>query len=294
MRRGWTASLAGVVVLCCCLAPSAAPNAGPGAPSVTIIADSVMTGVLWDHDAVAVMQKGLNVTWQVAVCRTLAGISCPFDGSRPPTLLELVEAEGAELGQTVVVECGYNDPLSTFGGAVQESIEALLAAGVQRIVWVNYHAGTSDLAAKNGILDQVAAQYPQVTVLDWNDYANGHNDWFQTDLIHLLENGGIGLAGYIHLALMRAFAPPLLAVARSLPTARVGHPYSAYVRVTGGRPPYAWRAVSGPLPPGLHLRPNGWIEGTPRRPGKAMIMFRATDSDELAVVERQQLVVAAA
>jgi Putative Ig domain len=291
--RIWTASLAGAVVLCSSVVPAATPNAGPGAPGITIIGDSVMTGVLWHANAVAIMQQGLNVEWQVAVCRTLTGVSCPFDGSRPPNLVQLVQSEGPQLGDTVVVECGYNDPEDTFGQAVEQSIDALLAAGVERILWVNLHAATPQLASMDIQLEAVAAEHPQVTLLDWNDYSNGHNDWFQTDLIHLTVGGGVGLAGFLHLAVMRALAPPLVAVDHALPAARVGHAYSAFVRVSGGRPPYAWRAVSGPLPRGLHLRPNGWIEGTPRRAGKVTIVFRATDSDDVAVLERQQITVAA-
>lgn len=252
-----------------------------------------MTGVLWHADAVAIMQQGLNVNWQVAVCRTLTGVSCPFDGSRPPTLVELVETEGAQLGKTVVVECGYNDPEETFGQAVEQSIDALLAAGVERILWVNMHAATPELQEMDSRLEAVAAEHPQVTLLDWNSYATGHNDWFQTDQIHLTVGGGIGLAGFLHLAVMRALAPPLVAEDRALPAARVGHAYSAAMRVSGGRPPYAWRAVSGPLPPGLHLRPNGRIDGRPRRAGTATIVFSATDSDGVAVLERGRITVAA-
>jgi hypothetical protein len=233
----------------------------------------------------------MNVTWQVAVCRTLAGVSCPFDGSRPPTLLGLVGAEASPLDKTVVVECGYNDPLGSFADAVQESIEALLAAGVQHIFWVNYHAATPGLAAKNGILDRAAGQYPQVTLLDWNDDADGHYGWFQSDRIHLTYAGGVALATLLHAAVWESFAPPLVAAARVLPEAHVGIPYSAHVQVTGGRPPYTFRAVSGPLPPGLHLKPDGWIDGTPRRAGRAVIVFQATDSGQFTVLDRQQLTV---
>ena len=289
----WAASLTGAVVLLGGLVPSATP-AVTAVPDVTIIGDSVMTGVLWHADAVAIVQKDLQVQWDVAVCRTLTGTSCPFDGARPATLVQVVDADGAGLGKTVVVECGYNDPAGTFAEDVEESIDTLLGAGVETILWVNFHEATPELTAMNRVLVAAAARHPQVTLLDWTNYSQGHNDWFQTDLIHLTAGGGVGLATLIHGAVWKALAPPLVAVLQPLPPAQVGRPYSAQVRVTGGRPPYIWRAVSGPLPRGLHLRPDGRIDGTPLKAGRVDFVLRATDSDAVNALERQQIRVAAA
>ncbi len=50
----------------------------------------------------------------------------------------------------------------------------------------------------------------------------------------------------------------------SLPAGNVGSAYSATLAATGGRPPYAWRIMSGSLPPGLALNgTTGAITGTP-------------------------------
>jgi hypothetical protein len=291
--RVWAASLLGAVVLVGASASSATPGTSP-VPDVTVIADSVMTAVTWHSDALAVMQKGLEVRWEVAVCRTLTGTSCPFDGERPTTLVQVVQEDGASLGKTVVVECGYNDPEGTFAQDVESSIDTLLDAGVTKILWVNLHQATPQFVAMNKVLTLVAAAHPQVTLLDWNTYADGHNDWFQTDLIHLTTTGGVGLATFLHAAVWRALAPPLVAAARPLPPAQVGRPYSAQVRVSGGRPPYSWRSVTGPLPRGLHLRPDGRIDGTPLRAGQAQFMLRATDSENVTALEREQIRVAAA
>ncbi len=291
--RVWAASLLGAVVLVGASASSATPGTPP-VPDVTVIADSVMTAVTWHSNARAVMQKGLQVDWEVAVCRTLTGTSCPFDGERPPTLVQVVESDGESLGKTVVVECGYNDPEGTFAQDVESSIDALLEAGATKILWVNLHEAAPQFTAMNKVLTLVAAEHPQVSLLDWNTYADGHNDWFQTDLIHLTTNGGVGLATFIHAAVWKALAPPLVAVARPLPPARVGRPYSAQVRVTGGRPPYTWRSLTGPLPRGLHLRPNGRIDGTPLRPGQGQFMLRATDSENVTALEREEIRITAA
>jgi hypothetical protein len=54
----------------------------------------------------------------------------------------------------------------------------------------------------------------------------------------------------------------LAVVGASLPTGRVGIPYSAGVQAVGGAPPYKWTAAG--LPPGLSINPaSGAISGTP-------------------------------
>lgn len=287
---GRGAAVAGVLLSAAVLAATVS-GAGQPPPSVTIIGDSVMTGVLWHPDAVAIMQAGLSVHWDVAVCRTLTGVSCPFDGSRPPTLLDVVHADGPSLGPTVVVEVGYNDSPGRFAKEVEESIDALLAAGVQRILWVDLHEARPQYGAMNGVLAAASGRHPELTIVDWNGYAAQGYGWFQSDQIHLTEAGGVELATLLHTAVWKATAPPLLAKRRPLPVARIGSSYEARLDAAGGRPPYRWRACSGPLPPGLHLRPDGSIDGVPRRPGRASVDLMVTDSTGTTALERVQFTV---
>src|SRR5689334_5014145 len=95
------ATIAAVVFSAAVLAATASGAAQP-VPDVTIIGDSVMTGVFWHPEAVTIMQYGLAVHWDVAICRTLTGESCPFDGSRPPTLLDVVQTDGSSISPTVI------------------------------------------------------------------------------------------------------------------------------------------------------------------------------------------------
>lgn len=282
---GRAAAIAGVLVSAAVLAAGVSGAAEP-APEVTIIGDSVMTGVLWHPAAVAVMQQGLAVHWDVAVCRTLGGVSCPFDGSRPPTLLDVVHTDARSLAPTVVVEVGYNDPQAAFATEVERSIDALLAAGVQRILWVDLHEVRPQYAAMNRVLAEASARHPQVTIVDWNAYAKGDYSWFQSDGIHLTAAGGLALATLVHTVVWQATAPPLAATPRPLPPARTGASYTARLVAAGGRPPYRWRACSGPLPRGLHLRPDGSIDGVPRRPGRSWVELMVTDSAGSTAVER--------
>lgn len=285
------AAVVGVLVLTLMLArvvsAGSAPPATAAAPSVSIIGDSVMTGVSWHPDAVSELEQGLAVRFDVAVCRALTGVSCPFEGERPPTLVDVVRADGSTLGPTVVVECGYNDPPATFARAVENSIRALVDAGVVHILWVNLREVRPQFVAMNSVLAAAAARHPELTILDWNAASTSKYPWFQSDGIHLDAGGGLALAEFLHAAIWRTVARPLSFTTR-LPQAEVAHPYEARLAVTGGRPPYRWQAI-GPLPPGLHLRPDGHIDGRPCRRGSAIVTFQVTDAYGLTATERQAI-----
>jgi hypothetical protein len=79
----------------------------------------------------------------------------------------------------------------------------------------------------------------------------------------------------------------------ALPRARVGHAYAARFSARGGVGPYRWR-MRGPLPKGLSLRPNGTIDGVPKRSGQISIVVSAIDSTGLAGVRSETLKIAAA
>ena len=76
--------------------------------------------------------------------------------------------------------------------------------------------------------------------------------------------------------------PTLTIISSSpLPTGRVGKPYSATLRGTGGRAPYAWTTPTD-LPPGLDLdRDTGILSGTPLGPADNLtVRIRLTDADQ--------------
>ena len=43
-------------------------------------------------DAKQYLGQGLDVHWQLKVCRRLVQLSCPYQGVRPPTVLDVVQA----------------------------------------------------------------------------------------------------------------------------------------------------------------------------------------------------------
>ncbi|HZQ16041.1 MAG TPA: putative Ig domain-containing protein [Gaiellaceae bacterium] len=254
----------------------AAPAGVPGAPHVLLIGDSVATGMQWHNDAIAALQKGLNVDWQVAVCRRLTGPSCTFDGDTPPNLVDLVTSLGV-VDPIVVVEMGYNDFESTFAASVDQSIRTLLQHGAQHVIWLTLREVHHPYIHMNDILVAAAKRYPQVKVVDWNMYARSHPDWFQTDGEHLIDAGGVAMAGLIHLAVDEV-AFPLRITPGEFRTPRVGSPYSLQLAASGGQAPYRWSLVGSP-PLGLHLLASGRIYGTPRRAQRVTFRVRCTDAE---------------
>jgi hypothetical protein len=156
------------------LAAAAGSAAAAAPPSVSVIGDSVLTAVEWNEQPLGLFEQGLDLHLDIGVCRTLEGESCPFEGGRVPTLLEVVNANGIRLGSTVLVEVGYNDPAGEFAQRVEDSIDALLAAGVRHIIWVNMRAWQQQYVGMNQTLQAAAARHPQLTVLDWESYSHDH------------------------------------------------------------------------------------------------------------------------
>ena len=65
---GWISSFAATFVAVLAVV---APSAAADAPRVTVIGDSVLTAVEWNATPRAILQQGLDVQWDVGVCRTL-------------------------------------------------------------------------------------------------------------------------------------------------------------------------------------------------------------------------------
>lgn len=73
---------------------------------------------------------------------------------------------------------------------------------------------------------------------------------------------------------------PLAIAGTPSPDATVGQAYSATFAAMGGRGPYAFALVGGPLPAGFSLSSSGILSGTPTTAGTvAGLRVRATDAD---------------
>lgn len=220
------------------LAALAAPAAAGAEVRASVIGDSVLAAVDWPahHATVGELQV------DAGVCRRIVEPSCPYDGGRVPTVLDLVGTMGPRLGSTVVVEAGYNEPPATFGAAVRTAVDALAAAGVRQVLWLSLHEALPQFAAMNATLAAVAAERPGVLrILDWNALAAGHPDWFQGDGVHLQAAGAAAIVGLIDRGLAGAGPAPPPPAPSGFHEARPLEPLASFV---AGKPATVYCADS--------------------------------------------------
>lgn len=258
------------------------PSAPGGAPRVTVIGDSVAGALGWMGEARAVLARGLELDLEIATCRKLAEPGCVYQGRRPSSALDVVRTRQEPLGRVVVVNVGYNDPLEGFAADVDRVLAALVARGVQRVVWVTLREARPNYRPMNDVLVQASRRWPQLQVADWDAHAAGHPEWFG-DGVHMTIEGGVAFARFLRPIVLDACgeecAPGggLLAVATAkLRGARAGVPFRARLAASGGTPPYRF-SVEG-LPRPLRLTTDGLVSGRPRSSGRFRLLVHVTDA----------------
>jgi hypothetical protein len=262
-----------LAVLCAAAAATAAPP-----QRVTFIGDSVATEILDHREAADAVAKGVHMDFQLAPCRRLDGVSCPYEGKAPETVLQLIAELGPKLAPTVIVAVGYNDYEDQYAAELVRVLGALEQHGVKRVLWLTLRGIRQSYLPMNDAILAAAANHPELTVVDWSGASLAHDEWFQSDGLHLLGPGADALAALIHRALVRLGVAPTPKVAtgpktvalvrvvtRTLPAARVGVWYTARLGAAAGVRPYTWALATPPA--GLHVRPNGTLFGKPTRPG---------------------------
>src|SRR6476661_1707111 len=103
---------------------------------VTFVGDSVADALAYMPSAERAFSRGLDVHFDLRVCRRLATIGCPYKGATPSSALGVVYASGAHLGPVLVVDVGYNDDPVQYRHGMDDLVETAGALGVKRIVWV--------------------------------------------------------------------------------------------------------------------------------------------------------------
>jgi hypothetical protein len=247
---------------------------------VTLIGDSVADAIAQTDSAVAVVRQGVDLDLEVAPCRRVEGDGCPYQGVRPPSVVQLANSMGSKLGANVVVSVGYNDFEDQYAGNIEDALAAFKAAGVKRVFWLTLRAAHHPYVTMNDDIEAAAQHHPELTVIDWNIYSRSHPDWFQTDGLHLLYPGAIAMATLIHKSLLTAgvAAAPVRVSTTTLPLAHEGKPYRARLAAAAGIAPYRWTLLER-APSGIHLEANGSIVGTPRsRIGRYTFNVRVKDA----------------
>ena len=188
----------GLAVAAAVLTGAAAAPAQSTAPTktrVTVIGDSITASFDYVPAARRYLGKGLDLRSDAVVCRRLVAASCSFQGTTPPTVLQVVGAQGRALGPVVVVNVGYNDWAAVYD--VDRVMRALKAAGVKHVIWVTLRqAGSyaSVYAQSNARIRSAGKRWRnELVVADWNAYSSG-KPWFREDGLHLTTSGALGLA----------------------------------------------------------------------------------------------------
>jgi len=94
---------------------------------VTLIGDSVATGISLDSYAKQILGQGVDLDLEVTACRRLEDLSCP---PNPPTAIQLIKTLGPSIGPNVVIAVGYNDYEDRYAGAIDDTLKALSAVRI--------------------------------------------------------------------------------------------------------------------------------------------------------------------
>jgi hypothetical protein len=180
-------------------------RAGASGPRVFLLGDSVMAGLRFSSAAQAALSSPYDVTLDAKVCRALREPSCStkYDG-QPPAALTVLRANAGRIGDALVMMAGYND--GTIGPGLDAIMAEAAAQGIPHVLWLTYRNVTGRYSGSNATLWAKTADYPILTVADWNAYSAGHGDWFGGDGLHLTGSGAMGLAQFLVANLQTMFA----------------------------------------------------------------------------------------
>jgi hypothetical protein len=176
-------------------------------PRVTTVTDSVGGVLYWSDDARHVLGRGLDFVLETKTCRRLVSVGCPAYGERPPSALVTIQGLGPSLGPIVVVDVGYNDLADGYGDGLDRVMRALLAAGVEHVVWVTLEESRDPWLAINAQIRAAPARWPYLTVADWAPVAAEHPEWFD-DGVHMNGLGGMGFARFLRPIVLGACGSP--------------------------------------------------------------------------------------
>ena len=195
LRAALALALAVMAAVLACAAAAAAQPSAPAKTRVTIIGDSITASFNYVVSAKRYLGKGLDLRSDALVCRRLVAASCSFQGTTPPTVLELVGAQGHALGPVVVINVGYNDWAAVYD--VDRVMKALRTAGIEHVIWVTLREAGSNAsiyAQSNARIRSAGKRWrSRLVIADWNTFSRG-KPWFREDGLHLTSSGALGLA----------------------------------------------------------------------------------------------------
>ena len=127
----------------------------------------------------------LGIRNSLAEIRPLLVVNARVGRAAPELLQEMSRDLEKAAGSTIVMDLGNNDLLA------EETVRAIfeLAKESPKIVVVNTAVPRPYRDANNELLTELAAQYPNVRIVDWNALSDGHPEYFAPDGVHLIPTG---------------------------------------------------------------------------------------------------------
>jgi len=152
------------------------PEVNPPVPEISDRAQTIwLTG-----DSVI-----LGIRTALSDIRPLLVVNARVGRAAPELLQEMTRDLEKAAGSTVVMDLGNNDLLT------ENTVRAIfdLAKESPKIVVVNTAVPRPYRDANNELVAQLAAQYSNVKVVDWNSISDGHPEYFAPDGVHLVPTG---------------------------------------------------------------------------------------------------------
>ena len=127
----------------------------------------------------------LGIRTALSEVRPLLVVNARVGRAAPELLQEMSQDLEKAAGSTVVMDLGNNDLLT------EETVRAIfeLVKESPKVVVVNTAVPRPYRDANNTLVAELATQYSNVRVVDWNAISDGHPEYFAPDGVHLVPTG---------------------------------------------------------------------------------------------------------
>lgn len=127
----------------------------------------------------------LGIRSALSEIRPLLVVNARVGRAAPELLQEMTRDLENAAGSTVVMDLGNNDLLT------EDTVRAIfeLVKESSKVVVVNTAVPRPYRDANNELVAQLAGQYSNVRVVDWNLISDGHPEYFASDGVHLVPTG---------------------------------------------------------------------------------------------------------
>jgi len=127
----------------------------------------------------------LGIRTALSEIRPLLVVNARVGRAAPELLQEMGQDLEKASGSNVVMDLGNNDLLT------EDTVRAIfeLVKESSKVVVVNTAVPRPYRDANNELVAELAAQYSNVRVVDWNSISDGHPEYFAPDGVHLVPTG---------------------------------------------------------------------------------------------------------